>query len=122
MNYKNINEAVKEETREQEVSLWGDKLTFTPVIASQKIGNGKKLMALFSLDQRPQYWLVRIDSEMSINDDNFDIEELVNIIEEEFGTVNEEEFYEDLNIETSEFYPKIYWSGGICNEIYCQND
>lgn len=122
MNYKNTNQAVKEETKEREVSLWGNKLTFTPVLATSKIGNGNKLVALFSLDQRPQYWLIRIDSNLSINDDEFDIEELVNIIENEFGNINEDEFYRDSNIETKEFYPRIYWSGGICEEIYCQNN
>ncbi len=121
MNYKNIKEAVKEEIKECKVNLWGDKLTFTPVLASLKLGNAKKLVALISLDQRPQYWLIRIDSNMSI-DDHFDIEKLVDIIEEEFGNINEEEFYENLDIATPEFYPRIYWSGGNCEEIYCQNN
>ncbi len=119
MNYKNIKEAVKEEIKEHKVSLWGDKLTFTPVLASSKLGNGKKLVALISLDQRPQYWLIRIDNNMSIDDDHFDIEKLIDIIEEEFGRINEEEFYENSYIATPEFYPRIYWSGGSCEEIYC---
>jgi len=122
MDYKNINQAAEEEIKECEVSLWGDKMTFTPVLATSKLGDGKKLVALISLDQRPQYWLIRIDSNMSVDDDDFNIEKIIDIIEEEFGNINEEEFYGNSDINTPEFYPRIYWGGGNCEEIYCQNN
>ena len=119
LDYQNINEAVNQETKEREISLWGDKVTFTPEIASEIIGDGKQLLQIWALGQRPHYWLIRIDSETNIETDDFDIESCVGILEEEFGLISEEDINSDKTNE--ELYPQIYWDGGVWESVFIEN-
>lgn len=115
--YKNIDEAIKELTKKQTVSLWGDEIEFTPEIASEIIGDGKQILQITTISQRPQFWLIRIDSKIDIECDEFDIEQFVEKLEEEFGRADNEEF-ENSDKETIDFYPSIYWDGGLWESVY----
>ena len=117
MKYENITEAVNEETKQKTVSLWGDEVTFTPEIASEMIGDGKQLLSIMTISQRPYYWLIRIDSKINVEfDENFDIEKYVKILEEEFGRIDDNEMDSDKT--NDELYPNLYWDGGSWSSIY----
>lgn len=116
--YKNIEEATKRLTEKQTVSLWGDEIEFTPEIASEISGDGKQILQITTISQRPQFWLIRIDSKIDVDDDDeFDIEKYIEILEDEFGRVDDDDF-ENSNKETIDFYPSIYWDGGLWGSVY----
>ena len=131
VNGLSLEEWIKKETSPRSVKLWGDAIEFTPVICENVIGDGEQLVYLGTIDQRPYYWLIRIDSKTDINSDDFDFEHILEPLEEFFGIseefISEEEFiklkskgdeicnlhetYQEwLKLEYD--YPKIKWSGG----------
>lgn len=125
-----LEEWIKIETREQKGKFWGESYKFKPVVARTVLGDGQQLIYFGTIDQRPYYWLMRIDSEMDIESDDFDIETLLEPLEEEFGQVpaqfclSKKEFNEIKNdIFYDKFedykeyqeacqYPAINYSGG----------
>lgn len=126
-----IDQWVEKETAPQSVRHWGDPITFSPVICGKIIGDGLQLVYIGSIDQRPYYWLIRIDSKMDINDDDFDIETLLEPIEDECGRgdqwVSEADFYAEKAKGNDDYeghetyedwhehnytYPVIRWDGG----------
>lgn len=120
MAYKNINEAIIEETKKQTVNLWGNEIKFTPVIATEKVGDGKQLLRIWTIDQRPQFWFIRIDSKTDVSEDDFDIEKYIEILEEEFGKLDDDDI--DLDIYDMEYYyPQLWWDGGSWESIYNEN-
>jgi len=83
---KTMQQWIEEETRERETTHWGQKSTIKPVIHSEIFGDGLQLCYLGTIDQRPNYWLIRIDSNIDVEAEDFDYEEiLLNPLEEEFG-------------------------------------
>ncbi len=86
---------------------------------------------LGTIDQRPNYWLIRIDSKTDVEADDFNFEQLLEPLEEEFGrhpdfVIDEDEFNEmkAKNDEKLEYldtfmeykasceYPVVWWGGG----------
>jgi len=112
----NMQEWIEWETRERETEMWGDKITIKPVIAKQQIGDGKQLIYVGTIDQRPNYWLIRIDSNTDVYSSDFDIEPILEILEEEFGRAdeNDETIFDDIN----EIYPMVLWSGGHYGSLF----
>lgn len=82
-----IQAYINTQTKKQRAYLWGNYEVFTPVVLSKIFGDGKQIISISSIDQRPKFWIVRIDSNQSFEPDEFDIEEIVSAIEEEFGRV-----------------------------------
>lgn len=129
---KEIQAYIKTQTKRQRAYLWGDYQVFTPVVLSQIFGDGKQVIYIGSIDQRPKFWIARIDSSQSFEPDEFDVEKIVSAIEEEFGSVPEtgymtfEEFKEakesgrflfDEYTNYSSYmddckYPRMDWHGG----------
>lgn len=123
-----IEQWVKNETQEVTKELWGDETTFTPVICETEIGDGLQLIYVGTTGQRPYHWLIRIDSKTDLNSNDFDIEEILEPLEEEFGSqedyMSEEEFNAMIDEPESDFdnyedwlrcrynYPCIGWDGG----------
>jgi len=124
-----LEQWIENETKERTATHWTVKTTFTPVICDTIVGDGLQLVYLGTIDQRPYHWLIRIDSETDINGDDFDIETLLNPLEECFGkhpdyVHNEQEFFElKKNDELEEYdtfeeydsacqYPALWWNGG----------
>jgi hypothetical protein len=48
--------------RRQQGSLWGQTRFFTPRLLATIFGDGRKLVWFSSINVRPAYWIVRIDS------------------------------------------------------------
>ena len=104
---KTMEQLIAEETSKQTGKFWGSKYEFEPVISKEILGDGLQLIYVGTIDQRPYYWLIRIDSKTDIESDDFDIYKIVAILEEEFGIppecdVNEEEFNEYKKSEDSD--------------------
>ena len=49
-------------------SLWAQVTTFTPVLVSERFGDGRKLMYLSPINDRPAYFVVRVDSRSDVYD------------------------------------------------------
>ncbi len=79
--------------------LWGARRFFTPRLLRTVFGDGKKFLCLSSINVRPAYWVVRIDSGWSTS--NWErndklklpcdwLEDVYQAIEHEFGTGEKE--------------------------------
>ena len=116
--YNNIKEAIKEETKIKTVSLWGDEITFKPLIISEILGDGKQLIQIGAIDFRPLYYLVRIDSNTDLGSDTFDSDEITLLIENEVVILTDEELDSDKT--NLELYPSTrldgVWYESIFNE------
>lgn len=125
---------IRQETRKRKASHWGEEVTFKPAISSRIAGDGLQLIYVGTMEQRPYYWLMLIDSKTDLDDSNFDVEEYVESLESEFGRhpdciLDRKEFYEALKDDSYEYsdihyyenyrdyknackYPAIYACGG----------
>lgn len=102
---RKIKKFLKHECRRQRAYLWGKYRVFTPYVLKKKFGDGLQVIFFGTIDDRPLWWCVRIDSKTDIDND-FDYEEILCAIEEECGRPDEEE------IEKGYRYPMINWAGG----------
>jgi hypothetical protein len=80
--------------------LWGQKHFFTPRVLGTVFGDGGKILYLSSINVRPAYWVVRIDSGWSTNNWEMDarlklpsdwLDDVYQAIEYEFGTGEKED-------------------------------
>lgn len=87
MTDEQINKFLAKEQEETEAQLWGEPVKFKPYLLEQIFGDGMKLIYFGTLDDRPYWWLVRVDSHAEENGvwENFDEEEIYRAIEEECG-------------------------------------
>ena len=87
MTEEQINKFLAKEQEETEAQLWGEPVKFKPYLLDQIFGDGMKLIYFGTLDDRPYWWLVRVDSHAEENGvwENFDEEEIYRAIEEECG-------------------------------------
>lgn len=86
MTDKEIEQYLKQEQKETKASLWGSEVTFKPYLLKKIFGDGMKLIYFGTLDDRPYWWLVRVDSNAEIEDPyKFDSEAIYEAIEEECG-------------------------------------
>ena len=138
---KTMEEWIFHETRKIKVEFWGVEYEIQPVICSDIQGDGLQLVYVKSIDQRPNYWLLRIDSKTDVDADDFDEETLLEPLEDEFGREpdyychNESEFikakkdknhpghyyadgYETYQeYEKAYEYPCVWWQGGFYGSI-----
>lgn len=95
MTDEQIKQYLAKEQEETTASLWGSKVTFKPYLLEKIFGDGMKLIYFGTLDDRPYWWLVRVDSKAPIEDAcEFDSEEIYQAIEEECGCHEYDEFAE----------------------------
>lgn len=80
-------------TRPHERRLWGQPHTVTPVLVSEVLGDGEKLLILSPLMTRPNYYVVQIDSSWDIDGEEFrdHLDEIYDAVEMEFGSDAEDE-------------------------------
>ena len=128
-------------TAETEIEFWGYTYTFKPVICTDRLGDGEKLVWITPISQRPYFWMMFVDSKMDVSDDidMDDLEQLIQMLEYEFGAhpysegidiQSEEDFQEYLKESESTRicdtyedyleackYPNIHWDGGFCGTI-----
>lgn len=120
-----LKQWIEKSQKPRTISLWGVKYKddFVPELCSIADGDGLQLIYFGTLDQRPYYWLMLIDSKHDIESNDFDVEGIViEKLEEDFGGAEEilsEEDFEpgtegydtyDEYYETSD-YPRVYASG-----------
>jgi hypothetical protein len=122
---------IAKETTKRQTTWWGESCEIEPVICSTVFGDGLQLAYLGTIDQRPNYWLIRIDSKTDLNADDFNFETLLEPLENEFGRhpdfvidkyefdklkkannskVEDYENFEEYNISCA--YPSVWWGGG----------
>jgi hypothetical protein len=136
-----MKELIAKETKRRTVSFWGVDHEIQPALCETILGDGLQLVYVKSMDNRPNYWIIRIDSKTDVEADDFDIETLLEPLEEEFGRepvyycYNEEEFTEvknDINhpgyneavrydtfdeYEKAYDFPCVWWQGGFFGSI-----
>lgn len=100
---------IARETAPRDIYLWGEPIKdFVPYLCKTKLGDGKQLIYFGVNAQRPKYWLVLIDSKADFNE--WDVEEVVELIEEECGRVSGDDTdaeYPGINYEGSCHYGTI---------------
>lgn len=83
---KEVEQYIKEATSEKIETLWGSELTFSPVMVDEIIGDGLQFLYWGTIDQRPYYWILRIDSKTDIDADDFNTQdELLLMVTDQFG-------------------------------------
>jgi hypothetical protein len=98
-----IRRFLKHECRRQRAYLWGKYRVFTPYLVKKIFGDGLQVIYFQSIDDRPYWWVVRIDSKTELDND-FDYESILDVIEEECGRPDEGD--------NTWKYPMISWAGG----------
>lgn len=97
---------LKKETAPITIRFWAEDYEVTPYLCGTIIGDGLQLVYISSIDMRPYYWLLRIDSNTNVNEDDFDYEnEILEHVEEECGGCNCEDMCDCE-------YPIMKWGGG----------
>lgn len=131
VNGLSIEEWIAKETAPRIAKLWGEGVEFSPAICDEIIGDGLQLVYLGTISQRPYHWLIRIDSKTDIESNDFNVEDILQPLENCFGEsadyIDKEEFEqlkaagdEECNIcetydewlESNWNYPVIGWDGG----------
>ncbi len=85
-------------TKTRKVSWWGSEYTVTPAVARGHCGDGKILLRVWMLNTRPNYYLVRVDSSFFDDDNENAVDEMVELLCDEFSEKETERGYlkEDL--------------------------
>lgn len=116
MTKEEINLYLEQEQKETEATLWGMTVKFKPHLLEKVFGDGMKLIYFGTLDNRPYWWLVRVDSHADDNGwEDFNEEEIYEAIEDECGCyeINEdaevdEDGYDEFGTKCIEgYYPQI---------------
>ncbi|MDR3797997.1 MAG: hypothetical protein P4K93_07580 [Terracidiphilus sp.] len=104
--------------RKQAAYLWGQKSFIKPVFIEHALGNGDLLLAVTPLNTRPNYYLIRIDSNWLKKDDTETIydhlDEIEDAIEEQCGR---RDYEDDDGNECLAEWPALNINSGIswCN-------
>ena len=101
-----INEYLVEIAKPTPAVLWSESYgkDFKPMLCDTILGDGMQVIYFGNADQRPYYWLVRIDSNTDVEDDGFNTDEVWELIEDECGGFY---FYDDDYDEDIDCYPMI---------------
>lgn len=78
---------VKAVERRERAYLWtpADTITFIPKVLSKVYGDGRRLFALATINQRPAYWVIRVDSRCDSEAFGELTDDILTELEEEFG-------------------------------------
>ena len=86
MTEQEIKQYLEQQQEETKATLWGSTVKFKPYLLEKIFGDGMTLIYFGTLDDRPYWWLVRVDSHADDDGwENFDSEEIYQAIEEECG-------------------------------------
>lgn len=132
INGQTIEELINSEIETRETTFWGQKTTITPALVDEVNGDGLQIVYLSSIYTRPNYYILKIDSSIILDND----ESLSDEDQSEYGTVLEMllrmigDQYDDIDrytdgadckyydpddedIEPSEYsFPMLNWGGG----------
>ncbi len=109
-----LEEWISKETAPRIPSLWGQKYPeYCPYLCETVIGDGLQLVYLGTINNRPYHWLILIDSKTDVSSDDFDFEDILQPIEEECGSCEDDSCERcQENGEEFEYPNNISWSGG----------
>jgi len=113
---KSFNEVMNDLCQKHQPKLWGEKYPeFEPKVCKNKLGDGLQLIWFQTLDQRPYWWWVFVDSKCDMTEEDYSLQ-VYDLIEDEFGSIPEEDD-EDYNEEdygdVIKCYPMILKNDGI---------
>ena len=101
---------------QRNVEHWGSTYNFKPALVAKVWGNGQQLVMLFPINERPRYWVVRVDSKCG------DLHELLgdicDAIDEQFGTPSED----DLGVGDERPYFPMYDDQGCSWHFVTQSE
>lgn len=120
---------IEKELKPYQTRFWGVDVLVSPAFVQDDRGDGLQLIWLSPIDSRPQFYVLRIDSHWDINAEDFDLEYMLTLIEEEYGNVNyyvciddENDIYviegDEDNPDADKYteddlkFPMLSWSGG----------
>ena len=72
------------------VSFWGAKHTITPRLVAEALGDGRKLIWFETMDHRPNYYVLRVDSTWALDSDDNAADYIVEHYEEIVGAIIDE--------------------------------
>lgn len=127
-----IEEFLKKETEPREIEFWTVKHLIAPALVDEINGDGLQIVWLSSIDCRPFYWIIRIDSSINIHDNESLSEEdkhnygsieelLLQMIEEQYDNISryqensDGKYFDpyDDDVEPFEYdTPMLSWGGG----------
>ena len=64
---RSMEEWIAHETRKRKNTFWEDEYEIEPVISETILGDGLQLTYVGTIYQRPNYWLIRIDSKTDLS-------------------------------------------------------
>ena len=103
-----IEQIIEKELTPRTARFWGqDYPNFTPVLAKTQHGDGQRLMWFNSMDTRPWFYIIRVDSGLPLDDSDESVDAihdfvdpiLIEALEDEFGR------FDDDNRDEGEEYP-----------------
>jgi hypothetical protein len=85
--------AIRHLLRPQRTSWWGNTYRFKPVRLNKVFGDGKQIVQLFPINERPRYWIVQVDSAHRDDSDAFFeiLDDIYEAIDEQFGCPPEDD-------------------------------
>lgn len=99
----NMLKAVRRETQRYKNSLWGTSYVDADKLTPYMEGDGLQLVRVVTLSSRPFGYLVRIDSTHNVKADDFDIEIMLDRIEEHYGCSDYDD-YEEMDVNGKSVY------------------
>ena len=82
-------------TKRRKVTHWGQEYTITPAVAKGHLGDGKLLLSFQPLNTRPDFYLIRVDSQIAQADEDYIYDVIDALIEEFSEKEREREYLED---------------------------
>lgn len=106
-----MNRTLRELLKPQHTEWWGSTYDFTPALLDKVYGDGKRLLMLFPIMERPRYWVVRIDSKWHTDGDLHEevLDDIYDQIDDQFGCPNED----DLGVGDERPYFPMYDGQGV---------
>jgi len=116
-----MRKPIREELRRHKTHFWGHDYIITPRLVEWVHGDGRQVIYFMPLNTRPNYYVVRIDSGVSLNNSDegsfhdIVLDDLYDHIEDQFGRSEEE--WEGRNGRTyhrHNYWPALSEDNGSC--------
>jgi hypothetical protein len=85
-----MEQLIAKELIPHKVEFWGREFMVAPKLCEKVMGDGLQLIYFGTINNRPNYWLLRIDSQTDTEELYGNDETFLLIVEEEFGEYDED--------------------------------
>ena len=101
--------------KRQRTEHWGSVCRFKPELLNKVYGDGQLLLQLFPINERPRYWVIRVDSSYWSDRDAFCeiLDDIYDQIDEQFGSPDES----DLGVGNDRPYFPMHDGEGVSWEF-----